>query len=64
MEELEGTKLGELKTMLEEVTADYLKAHKGNKAASVRVRKAMKAVKDLAHAVRNVEMLELRKKED
>jgi hypothetical protein len=60
---LEGTKLGQLKALLEGVEADYQKALGGNKAASVRVRKAMKAVKDLAHEVRNVEMLEVRKKD-
>lgn len=62
MEELAGTKLGELKALVDGAVADYLKAHGGNKAASVRVRKAMKATKDLAHEIRNVEMLELRKK--
>jgi hypothetical protein len=63
MEELEGTQLGALKALVDGTVADYLKAQKGNKAASVRVRKAMKAVKDQAHAIRNVEMLELRKKD-
>ena len=64
MMELEGTKLGELKALVEGAVEDYLKTHKGNKAAGVRVRKAMKAVKDLAHEIRNVEVMELRKKKD
>ena len=57
------TKLGQLKALLEGTQKDYDKALGGNKAASVRVRKAMKAVKDLAHEIRNVEMLEARKKD-
>ena len=63
MEELEGTKLGQLKKWVDGVVDDYLKARKGNKAAGVRVRKAMKDVKDLAHEIRNVEIMELRKKD-
>lgn len=63
MEELEGTKLGELKKLVDGAVADYVKAHKGNKAASVRVRKSMKSARDLAHEIRTVEMLELRKKD-
>ena len=63
MEELEGTKLGQLKAWIDGVADDYLKAHKGNKAAGVRVRKTMKDVKDLAHEIRNVEIMALRKKD-
>lgn len=57
------SKFVELKTLVENVEKDYEKAMAGNKAASVRVRKAMKEVKDLAHFVRNTEMLEARKKD-
>ena len=61
--ELEGTKLGELKALVDGAVEDYLKAHKGNKAASVRVRKAMQDAKTLAHDLKK-EMLETRKKKD
>ena len=63
MEELEGTKLGELKALVDGVVEDYHKTRKGNKAAGVRVRKAMKAVKDLAHEIRNKEVMSFRKKD-
>ena len=62
MEELVGTKLGELKELVDGACADYLKAHKGNKAASVRVRKTMGTAKDLALELRK-EMLATRKKD-
>ena len=62
MEELEGTKLGSLKVLVDKAVKDYLKAHSGNKAAGVRVRKAMGEVKALAHDLRK-EMLNVRKQE-
>ena len=61
--DLEGTKLGALKALVEEACADYEKAHAGNKAASVRVRQAMQSVKLLAHDLKK-EMLATRKKKD
>lgn len=62
MEELQGTSLGKLKALVDGACEDYMKAHKGNKAASVRVRKAMQEVKLLAHALKK-EMLSTRKKD-
>ena len=61
MEELEGTKLGELKALVDGACDDYVKAHSGNKAASVRVRQAMQSAKLLAHDLKK-EMLATRKK--
>lgn len=61
--ELSDTKLGKLKAMVDGAVDDYMKAHKGNKAAGVRVRKVLQEVKLLAHDTKK-ELLELRKKED
>ena len=62
MEEFEGTKFGDLKALVDKAAKDYLKAHNGNKAAGVRVIKAMGEVKTLAHDLRK-EMLNVRKQE-
>lgn len=62
MEELQGTKLGQLKALVDGAVDDYLKAHKGNKAAGVRVRKALQEAKLLAHETKK-ELLGLRKKD-
>jgi len=49
----------ELKQKVEEVEADLRAAEEGNKAAGVRVRKAMQEIKGLAQAIR-LKMIELR----
>ena len=51
--------LGQLETLVASIRNDYTKAKAGNKAAAVRVRKAMSEVKKAAQAVR-VEMSELK----
>ena len=49
---LAGTLLGELRDIVVDSTADYLKAKAGNKAAATRVRKKMMRVKELYKEVR------------
>lgn len=63
MEELAGTKLAELKALVDGMCEDYVKAHAGNKAASVRVRGALQEVKLRAHDLKK-EMLSVRKKKE
>lgn len=47
------SKFNELKSLLESVEADHTKfVEKGNKAAGVRVRKAMQDIKKLAQDIR------------
>jgi hypothetical protein len=62
MEELSGTSFGELKCLVDGAVDDYVKAQKGNKAAGVRVRKALQSVKLLAHSIKK-ELLTTRKKD-
>jgi hypothetical protein len=61
-ERLQGTKLGEIQTLVEECIEDYLKAIAGGKLATTRVRKRMLSVKTLALEIRK-DMIEARKKE-
>jgi uncharacterized protein YxjI len=59
--DLQGTKLGEIRKIIDEIADDYMKAIGGGKLASTRVRKKMMSVRDLASEIRK-DMLEARKK--
>lgn len=58
--ELEGTRLGKIKELVDGMVEDYLKAHSGNKTAGKRARAKLMDVKNLAHEARK-ELVDIRK---
>jgi len=60
-EKIQGTKLGEMQGIIEEICDDYVKAIGGGKLAGTRVRKKMLRIRELASEIRK-DLLEERKK--